>query len=267
MSNFLEVKNLSVRYASNDKLILNNISFSQQKGSILGIVGESGSGKTTLLHSIIGLSYNKIIVENGEIIYKNKDLNKLTLTERKKMLGNDIGIIVQDSISSLNPIKKVSSQFIDLMSEKFNMDKKMSLKSAKNILKKFKCSENILQKYPFQLSGGQRQRVVIAMTFLLKPDLLLADEPTTALDVTTQSQILDEIIKMKEEYNTSVIIISHNLKVISKIADTIVVMKDGKILEIGEKTEILKKPKSDYTKLLIKCIPSIYFDKSKRLGQ
>ena len=213
------------------------------------------------------MSYNKIIVENGEIIYKNKDLNKLTLTERKKMLGNDIGIIVQDSISSLNPIKKVSSQFIDLMSEKFNMDKKMSLKSAKNILKKFKCSENILQKYPFQLSGGQRQRVVIAMTFLLKPDLLLADEPTTALDVTTQSQILDEIIKMKEEYNTSVIIISHNLKVISKIADTIVVMKDGKILEIGEKTEILKNPKSDYTKLLIKCIPSIYFDKSKRLGQ
>lgn len=265
MSALLEIENLSVRYKKGQEDILKHVFLTLEKGKIIGLVGESGSGKTTLLKAIIGQKLHGLEVTDGTIRYEGRNLLDMPAKEYRQMLGNEIGMIVQDSISSLNPIKKIKFQIQELMLEKRGIKAAEAYQLGKELLMRMHCSENIMEKYPFQLSGGQRQRVIIAMSFLLSPKVLLADEPTTALDVTVQAQILKEMLELKEAYETAVLLISHNLGVVSQAADEIGVMYRGRIVEYGPTSQILEEPQHPYTKALLQCIPDLRHPKGIRL--
>ncbi|MGL5820144.1 MAG: ABC transporter ATP-binding protein [Sarcina sp.] len=265
----LEIKNLCIDYKINQGVAecLNDINFSINKGEVLGIVGESGSGKSTLAKSIINMLSKDAIIKAGSIKFANKEILEINKKELQKFQGNLIGFIFQDSMNSLNPIRKIKKQFIEILKEKKNL----SSEQAENVAKDALISTNlvnveeVMNKFPFQLSGGQKQRIVIAMACALEPQLLIADEPTTALDVTVQAQILRELNSLRLKNNTSIILVSHNLGVISQICDTIAVMYNGKIIEYGKVEDVLKNPKNNYTKGLVNSIPTLDIDKSKRL--
>ncbi|MGL4740442.1 MAG: ABC transporter ATP-binding protein [Sarcina sp.] len=265
----LEIKNLCINYKVNKQVVecLDDISFSINKGEVLGIVGESGSGKSTLAKSIIHMLSKDAIIKSGSIKFDNKEILKIKKKDIQKFQGNFIGFIFQDSMNSLNPIRKIKKQFIEILKEKKNLSSELAENRAKAALSATNLTnvQEVMNKFPFQLSGGQRQRIAIAMACALEPEILIADEPTTALDVTVQAQILRELNSLRIKNNTSIILVSHNLGVISQICDTIAVMYKGKVIEYGKVEEVLKNPKKDYTKGLINSIPTLDIDKSKRL--
>jgi len=265
MSTILKMEHLSACYMGNEKEILKEVSLSVEQGKIIGLVGESGCGKTTLLKTVIGQKMHGLQVTGGSVLYQGRDLLNLNKREYRRVLGNEIGFIVQDSISSLNPIKRVKKQIQELLWEKRKIDKEQAYRMGQELLLRLHCAEDTMEKYPFQLSGGQRQRVIIAMAFLLSPKILLADEPTTALDVTVQAQILEEMQELKRIYNTGILLISHNLGVVSQVADEIGVMYRGRIVEYGTAKEILEEPRHPYTQALLRCIPDLQHPKGKRL--
>lgn len=265
MKELLKIENLSAAYAASKQDVLKNVSLSLQQGKIVGLVGESGCGKTTLLKAILGPKLHRLSVTEGSILFENQDLLKISEADRRKILGNEIGMIVQDSISSLNPIKKIKVQIQELLQEKQGLGKEEAYRRGEELLVSLSCPKDVMQKYPFQLSGGQRQRVIIAMSFLLAPKLLLADEPTTALDVTVQAQILKEMLVLKKKYGTAILLISHNLGVVSRAADEIGVMYKGELVEYGAVEDILKYPAHPYTKALIRCIPDLGHNRNTRL--
>ncbi len=245
--------------------MLHGVSLEVEQGRIVGLVGESGCGKTTLLKAVIGPGLHGLTVTGGTISYGPQELLGLSGKAYRELLGNEIGMIVQDSISSLNPIKKVRTQIRELLKEKKGIDRETADCMGENLLLRMHCPKDIMGKYPFQLSGGQRQRVIIAMAFLLSPRILLADEPTTALDVTIQAQILQEMLELKEAYHTGILLISHNLGVVSQAADEIGVMYRGEMVEYGETEWILNKPKHPYTQALLRCIPDLARSRGERL--
>lgn len=256
---------LSAHYHGNASQILRNVSLSLKPGQIIGIVGESGCGKTSLLKAIISPELHGIIVDSGSILYSGSELLGLSRAERRTILGNEIGMIVQDSISSLNPIKKIGTQICELLREKRHLAKAEALRQGSEMLFRMGCPPDTMKKYPFQMSGGQRQRALIAMALLLQPGVLLADEPTTALDVTVQAQILKEIRSLADNYGTAVLLITHNFGVVAGIADDIAVMYRGEIVEFGRTEEILHQPRHPYTQALLQCIPDLHQDRSKQL--
>ncbi|NAZ12575.1 MAG: ATP-binding cassette domain-containing protein [Desulfurococcales archaeon] len=265
VSNILEIKRLTVEYKVPEGVIkaLDKIDLYVKKGEILAIVGESGSGKTTLAHSIARLLPKNARIVEGSIIFHTRkgpvDLTKISEEEMRKIRGSMIGMVFQDPMTYLNPVMKISDQIIEGLISHKKISKKDAEAKTLDLLKKLRIPnpEYVAKSYPHQLSGGMKQRVIIAMAMINQPDLLIADEPTSALDVTVQAEILELFKELRKEYGVTIIIITHDLGVAVRIADRIVIMYAGKIMEIGDVREVFKQPLHPYTQGLLGSILSI----------
>ncbi len=247
----LEYKNYSVSLNNSKKSLINRLSFNLEKGQSLGIVGESGSGKSLAALSALGLLNRRIFSTTGDILVNNRNIFDLNDRELNDLRGNEISMIFQEPMLSLNPVKNLHSQIyecVELSNENLDeRDIKNSL-DAVGLLN----TEKILNSYPHMISGGQRQRFMIAMSILRKPNIIIADEPTTALDVTLQKQILDTLSNLKKDLDMSMILISHDIELIKRYCDQIIVMKNGIIVENQSTNKIFSNPQHDYTKELLK---------------
>mgnify|MGYP000916449566 FL=1 len=254
----LEIKDLTIQYG--DKApVVENFSLSLKKGEIITIVGESGSGKSTVLSSILGLLPNGGKIISGDIIYNGESMLSKSLNQWRELRGTEITMISQDSGGTLNPIRKIGKQFVEYIQTHSKMSTKEAEEKAKDMFSKVNLPdpEIIMKSYPHQLSGGMKQRVGIAMALTFHPKIILADEPTSALDVITQAQIVKEIMDLRKKFDTSIIMVTHNLGVAAYISDKIIVMQNGKIVDAGNKNEVIENPKSDYTKKLLAAVPEI----------
>ena len=254
----LEIKNLTVINKDTKQVLLDNINIALEKGNTLGIVGESGSGKTLTGLSILGLlDKNVFQVTHGQIIYNGIDIVQLSELEIQKIRTKSISIVFQEPMLSLNPVQKISTQLNEVI--KLHLDNNLSRIDdiAEDILIKtgLDDTQKILDSYPHMLSGGQRQRIMIAIALVCNPDILIADEPTTALDVTLQLQILELLNNIKKEENMSMLLISHDLDLIKNYADEVIILKNGVILEQGQTSNVFNNPASNYTKDLIASSP------------
>ncbi len=256
----LSVQNLSISFKSNREVttVVENISFELESQQILGIVGESGSGKSVTSLAILGL-LSKNAKVSGNIFFNDKDLTKLSETTFRKIRGNQISMIFQEPMSSLNPSLTCGFQVIEVLFQHKKISKSEAKKQVIELFNKVKLprAEVIFNQYPHQLSGGQKQRVMIAMAIACKPQILIADEPTTALDVTVQKEIIELLKELQQETAMSIIFITHDLALVSEIADTVLVMYQGKIVEQGEAKKVFLKPIHNYTKALINSKPSL----------
>ena len=267
----LEVKNLKTYFYTDDGVVksVDGVSFSVEKGKTLGIVGESGCGKSITSLSIMQLVETppgKIV--DGEIIYEGEDLLKKNKEEMRKIRGGQIAMIFQEPMTSLNPVFTVGEQIMEALRIHTDLDKHQAKERDIEMLKlvKIPLAEKRFNEYPHQLSGGMRQRVMIAMALSCNPKLLICDEPTTALDVTIQAQILDLINELKEKLGTSIMMITHDLGVIAEVADDVMVMYAGRVVEYGSADAIYESPKHPYTAGLMDCIPKLSDADDKRLS-
>ncbi|ELX4122757.1 ABC transporter ATP-binding protein [Vibrio vulnificus] len=259
----LSVKNLETEFQTDDGAVqvLHGVSFDVKKGRTLGLVGESGCGKSVTSMSIMGLlpkPYGRVI--GGEILYRGKDLVTLPADEMYAMRGDRISIIFQDPMTALNPVHTVGKQLMEVLKlHRPDLDRKARSEQALEMLKKVRIPmpEKRLDEYPHNLSGGMRQRVMIAMALACKPEILICDEPTTALDVTVQASILELINELQEETGMAVIFITHDLGVVAEICDDVAVMYGGKIVEYADVFELFDAPKHPYTERLMGLMPSL----------
>lgn len=268
--NILEIKNLAIEFRLKHTTIhpVRNINLSVKRGEIRAIVGESGSGKSVTSMAILKLLPELTTVyKSGEILFENQDLLKLSEKELLKIRGNKISMIFQDPMTSLNPFLKISTQLEETIILHQGLGKKDAKEKAIEMLKTVGVvnAEERIKHFPHQFSGGMRQRVMIAMALSCHPSLLIADEPTTALDVTIQEQILLLIKNLSKKFNTSTIFITHDLAVVAEICDTVSVMYQGKIVEEGTVEEIFNNPKHPYTIGLLKSILTLEQDPNKKL--
>ncbi len=261
MENVLEVKNLTVSFRTSAGTVkaVRDISFHLEKGKTLAIVGESGSGKSVTSKAIMGILAGNAIVEGGEILYDGRDLLKTTEEDMCRIRGDEIAMIFQDPLSSLNPIVKVGKQITEAMLLKKKMSPAAAKARAIALMEEVGIKDPALRynQYPFQFSGGMRQRIVIAIALAADPEILICDEPTTALDVSVQAQILELINKLKAERNLSVVFITHDLGVVANVADQIAVMYAGKIVEFGTADEVFYDPRHPYTWALLSSMPDL----------
>ncbi len=255
---FLKISNLSVDYKMRKETVYaaKNINIEVNRGEILGLVGESGSGKSTIANAVINLIDEPGKISTGTIKLGDLDINKDT-SKILNYRGKKIGLIFQDPQTSLNPILTIGEQLIETIQTHINISKEEAKKRSIDLLKEvgIKDAENRFDNYPHQFSGGMRQRVVISLALCCEPELLIADEPTTALDVSIQSQILDLIKKLTRERNLAVILITHDMGVIAETTNRVAVMKNGNLVEVGPTKEVLTKPKEIYTKSLVSSVP------------
>ena len=253
----LEIKNVDISYGKN--LTVKNVSLSLEKGEICSIVGESGSGKTTVIRAVLGLLPGAGRVSAGSIEYDGKDLLNLTDSEWRNLRGYDMSMIFQDSGAMMNALRLIGDSYVEYIRTHEEISKEDAWAKGVEMLERMRLpdGDRIMHSYPFQLSGGQRQRVGIAMGMTYRPKLLLADEPTSALDVTTQAQIVRQFMELRDEYGTSIIIVTHNLGVAAYMGDKIVVMKHGEVVDRGERDYILHQSTNPYTKLLLDAVPTL----------
>ena len=247
---------------------VNNVSYTVEEGKTLGVVGESGSGKSVSAMSILRLLDGNGYIAGGQILFNGVDLTKLPLSEMYKIRGNDISVIFQEPMTSLNPVFSIEQQLSEPFIIHQGLSKKEAAEKSVDLLREVKIPnpEIVAKQYPHQLSGGMRQRVMIAMALCCNPAMLICDEPTTALDVTIQAQILDLINELKEKTGTSVMMITHDLGVIAEVADDVMVMYAGKVVEHASCDQIFDKPMHPYTDGLMKCIPKLDDDDTKELS-
>ncbi|MFA4966974.1 MAG: ABC transporter ATP-binding protein [Candidatus Margulisiibacteriota bacterium] len=254
----LEVKNLTTSYFTDDKTnkAIDNISLTVKKGEVVGILGESGSGKSTLGLSILRLISPPGKIISGEINFEDRDLLKLSENEMIKIRGAKISMVFQDPFTSLNPVYTVGEQIAEVIRLHQGLGYREAHKKAIEMLDVVQINypEARVNDYPHQFSGGMRQRVMIAMAIACKPELLIADEPTTALDVTVQAEILKLLKKIQQEYGMGIMYITHNFGIIREICSRVLVMYKGKIVEEGSIDQIINSPKDEYTKRLIDCL-------------
>jgi len=257
----LSVKDLAVSFKTQYGILhaIRGVSFDLHRGETLAIVGESGSGKSVTSRAIIGLLAGNSIYENGEIMYQNRDLTKLPEELFHEIRGSRISMIFQDPMSSLNPIQTVGQQIAESLIFKSGMPEDLAKKRAIELMTQVGIAdaEKRYYQFPFQFSGGMRQRIVISIALANNAEILICDEPTTALDVTIQGQILELINQLKVERNLSVIFITHDLGVVANMADRIAVMYAGKIVEIGKAEEVFYNPKHPYTWALLSSMPNL----------
>ena len=254
----LDVKHLNVTFSTLDGDVnaVTDLNFSIDPGKTLGIVGESGSGKTQSVLSMMGLLADNSKV-SGEIIFNNQNVLALKTAALNKIRGKEIAMIFQDPMTSLNPYMRISSQMTEVLVLHEGLSKKDAKQRALDMLDLVKIpdAKNRLDRYPHEFSGGMRQRVAIAMALLCHPKLLIADEPTTALDVTVQAQILQLFNEIKEEFNSSIIMITHDLGVVASVCDEVLVMYAGQVMEHGSLEDIFYRPHNPYTKGLLYSVP------------
>jgi len=264
----LEIKDLTIHYIIEDSVVkaVNNLSLDLNRGETLGLVGETGAGKTTTALGIMRLVPDppgQII--GGKILLNGENLLEKSEREMRKIRGNKISMIFQDPMTSLNPVTTVGDQIAEIIRVHEKISRAEAHIKAKEMLELVGIPENRFSEYPNQFSGGMRQRVVIAIALACNPELLLADEPTTALDVTIQAQVLDLMNKLKEEFNTSMILITHDLGVVAETCDKVAIMYAGEILEYGTLDDIYNNTLHPYTKGLFGSIPDLYRE-TKRLN-
>ena len=256
----LQVDRLSIHFADREEVqeVVRGISLSVQDGEIVGIVGESGSGKTMTALTIAGLFKEHAVLDAGTIRLDGTDLLKLTEREMRQVQGNRIGMIFQEPMTALNPTMKIGRQVEEVLRLHTDLDSRARKAAVIRALEEVELdeAEKLLFKYPHELSGGMRQRVMIAAAMICRPSLLIADEPTTALDAATQESILKLLKKLNDKYGMSILFISHNLRVVKELCTRVFVMKDGEILEEGETEVVFQNPKTEYTKALIAAIPA-----------
>ena len=257
----LSVKDLRVNFRAYGGLVqaVRGISFDLHRGETLAIVGESGSGKSVSIRAIMGILANNAIIESGEILYDGMDLTKVKEEDFHHIRGNRIGLIFQDPLSALNPIMKIGQQITEVLHLHNKMTKEEARERALELMRAVGIPdvERRIEQYPFQFSGGMRQRIVIAIALAGDPEILICDEPTTALDVTVQAKILELINQIKRERNLSVIFITHDLGVVANMADRVNVMYAGKVVETGTVEEIFFEPAHPYTWALLSSMPDL----------
>ena len=261
-NNILEIKNLHTYFYTDSGVIksVDGVDIELREGTTLGIVGESGCGKSVTALSVMGLLMGTTgKVAEGEILFEGRDLTKLDDEERRKMRGEKISMIFQEPMTSLNPVMKIGDQITECILMHNNISKQEAWDKAVEMLKLTGVPrvERMMKEYPFQLSGGQRQRVMIAMALVCKPKILIADEPTTALDVTIQAQILDLMENLKQKTGTSILFITHDLGVVAEVCDDVVVMYSGRVVEKGDVRSIFASPSHPYTRGLLASIPKL----------
>lgn len=265
----LRINDLKIVFNKHKRTIpvVDGLNLELYRGKVLGLVGESGCGKSITALSVLRLLPAGSSVTGGKIILENQNLLTLPQSRMRKIRGKKIGMIFQDPNTALNPVRTVGSQFVETLQTHLALNKRDAESAAAAMLAALglACPGRIMRQYPFQLSGGMRQRVMIALAMALKPDILLADEPTTALDVTVQAQILAEMHKLQELYQTSILLISHNMGVIAQLADEVAVMYAGTVVETGTAEAIFFQPAHPYTRGLLYSIPNLNQDARQKL--
>jgi peptide/nickel transport system ATP-binding protein len=265
----LEVKNLRVHFPTEDGLVkaVDGVSFSVSPGETLGVVGESGSGKSVSFLTVLGLVTKKEARISGEVFFRGEDLLKLPQDEMRHVRGEKISMIFQDTLTALNPVHRVGNQIAEVFQVHRGTSKKEAFEESVNLLQLVGIPQprQRARQYPHEFSGGMRQRAMIAMALALNPDLLIADEPTTALDVTVQAQILDLIDKLKEEFDAAVVMITHDLGVVAEHCDDIMVMYAGRCVEYGDARDIYYGAEMPYTWGLLQSIARMDQDRKERL--
>jgi len=258
----LEVKNLSTYFCLEDRTVkaVDDISFAVDQNEVLGIVGESGSGKSTVALSVMRLIYPPGKIISGELLFHDRDLLKLSEHQMIKVRGAKISMIFQDPFSSLNPVFTVGDQIAEAIQLHQGLKKKRAWQKAIEMLETvhIKDPEVRIRDYPHQFSGGMQQRVMIAMALACQPELLIADEPTTALDVTIQAEILKLLKEVQQKFNLGIIYITHNFGIVKRICDRVIVMHEGRVVEEGKTLNILENPKDSYTRKLIDCLKVLH---------
>lgn len=255
----LNIQDIAISYAAQAAPIIEHFSLQVEPGEICSIVGESGSGKTSVIRAVLGCLPGGGQVTSGDILFENQSLLANNPEQWRLLRGSKISMIFQDAGAMLNPIRKIGSQFVEYIRTHQAMPKKQAYALGIEMLERMQLPDgaNIMRSYPFQMSGGQRQRVGIAMGMVFQPKLLLADEPTSALDVTTQAQIVRQMMQLRDQYGTAIVIVTHNIGLAAYMADKIVVMKKGCIVEQGSSKHVLQNAQSEYTKALLAAVPSL----------
>ncbi len=265
----VDVKNerLSFFTPAGEVKALNDVSIRLKEGEVLGIVGESGSGKSVTAYSLMGLTAHPGKLLGGELHFNGHQVEKMTEKEIRKFRGNEISIIFQDPMTSLNPVYTIGNQITEVIRLHTDKTKQQARERAKELLELVGINEpdKRLKQYPHELSGGMRQRVMIAIALACEPKLLIADEPTTALDVTIQAQILELMMELKDKLGMAIIMITHDLGVVASMCERIAVMYAGRIIEYGTTDDIFYHPKHEYTKGLIRSIPRLDTKEHERL--
>lgn len=256
--NMVEIKSLSVNYEGENPVhAIRDVSFSIGENEFVGLVGESGSGKSTLGHAVARLEQEPAKIVEGDILIGDKRWTDMTAKELRLYRWTDIAIVLQSGMNALNPVRNIISQFRDVMKQHIKISNKNMQTRFEEVLQMVHISPIVLKRYPHELSGGMRQRVIIAMSLLLHPKLLILDEPTTALDMVVQRQIVENLKSLKDQENFSVLFISHDLGLILELADRVMVMYAGQIVEEQSAEQLLQNPLHPYTDALLKAMPSI----------
>ena len=256
----LSIHDLWIEYTSGKKVVkaVNGVSLDVYKGDSLGIVGESGCGKSTLIKGIMNLLPKAPTrIPKGEILYKGKDILKMSNDELRKIRGSEISMIFQDPMTALNPTIRIGNQIVEMIRAHSDVSRAEAVEMAKDMLKTVGIHEDRFRQYPFEFSGGMQQRVGIAIALAGNPSLILADEPTTALDVTIQAQMLDMMKALITQYDATMILITHNLAVVAQTCDYVAVLYGGEIVEYGSKREVFKSPSHPYTIGLFGALPDL----------
>jgi peptide/nickel transport system ATP-binding protein len=269
MSDLLRVEDLTVRFATEDGIVnaVNGVSLEVDSGRVLGIVGESGSGKSVSMLTVMGLTRAANATISGRVTFEDRDLLSLSNEELRRVRGNDVAMIFQDPLSSLHPFYKVGTQLIEAMQAHREISREAARERAVELLAMVGIPDprERINAYPHEFSGGMRQRAMIAMALANEPKLLIADEPTTALDVTVQAQILDLLARLQRELDMAVILITHDLGVVAEVTDEIVVMYAGKVVERAATPKIFQAPEHPYTWGLLQSIPRLDRSRGERL--
>ncbi|HXZ00088.1 MAG TPA: ABC transporter ATP-binding protein [Stellaceae bacterium] len=257
MSALLEIENLHLELAGGALPVLRGVSLTLAAGSVLGLVGESGAGKTMVGKTVLGLQPERARISDGAIRFAGRDVAHLGAAERRALLGRAMALIPQDPMSALNPVMRVERQMTDVIRFHLGLGRGAARRRALELLAAvhIREPERVLRQYPHELSGGMRQRVLIAIAFACRPQLIVADEPTTALDVTVQRQILRLVKELQSTAGTALLFITHDLGVVAKICDRVAVMHAGRILEAAGVAEVFARPRHDYTRALFAATP------------
>ncbi|MFA0086665.1 ABC transporter ATP-binding protein [Vibrio sp. 10N.261.51.F12] len=268
MSALLEINNLCVDYVSPNGIAraVNNVSLTIKPGETVGIAGESGCGKSTLAFAIARLHKAPALISEGEVLYQGQDVLKMSDRQLRKFRWNDVSVVFQSAMNSLNPVITIGEQLTDVILAHKNVSYKQAHARGAELLEVVGIHADRMSSFPHQLSGGMRQRVVIAIALALEPKLIIMDEPTTALDVVVEREILNELYDLKTKFGFSILFISHDLSLMGEIADRIGVMYAGNLIELGDAADVFGDPKHPYTQGLIASFPTIHGPKERLYG-